>query len=86
MEEEADAEDAWEIIEDQRGRYEALPRVPIEMESIWKNEFAVSAGNDWEAFRCESMNKFFLNWLTEIERQWGADSKDLFSILFQPAD
>jgi hypothetical protein len=75
-EEEADAEDAWEIIEDQRGRYEALPRVPIELASAWKNEFAASAGKDWEAFRCERMNKFILNWLKEIERQWGADSNN----------
>jgi hypothetical protein len=66
-EEESDAEDAWEIIEDTSGRYEALPRVPVEMAAAWKDEFAASEGKDWEAFLVGRMNEFLLNWLTEIE-------------------
>jgi hypothetical protein len=71
-EEEADAEDAWEIIEDENGRYEAMPRVPVEMVTAWESEFAAAGSKDWETFLATKMNEFVLNWLSEFEED-GAD-------------
>jgi hypothetical protein len=62
-EEEADAEDAWEIIEDQVGRYEAMPMVSEELATRWEKEFEASGKEDRENFLAEKVNLHLLAWL-----------------------
>jgi hypothetical protein len=76
-EEEADAEDAWEIIDDESGRYEAMPRVPVEMVTAWESEFAAAGSKDWETFLATKMNEFVLNWLSEFEDENDEESNEL---------
>lgn len=65
--EQDDAEDAWDIIEDQIGRYEALPPIPESTAKVWEKEFAAAGGKDWEAFLLDKMNEYVLNWMAEFE-------------------
>jgi len=65
--EQADAEDAWEILEDSQGRYEAMPPISEETLETWKKEFGDAQGPEWDAFYAEKFHDELVAWLDDFD-------------------
>ncbi len=62
-EEQRDAEDAWEILDDQMGRYQSMPAPDATLIEEWEKEFSDSGVGTWEAFQAERVHGLLQEWL-----------------------
>lgn len=67
--EQEDAEDAWEIIGDDQGRFLAMPPIPEEITDEWEKEFQAAKLENWDEFCAKKIHAVLLDWLDSVDSQ-----------------
>jgi hypothetical protein len=65
--EELDAEDAWEILADENGRYLQMPLPSQNVIQDWEREFEAAGLESWDDYYAARLNELLLVWLDNVE-------------------